>query len=272
MYVWSYGLAEFLRHSNEDVICSTFIGKLISRAVRSIWPECTGFVRIADIGCGPGSKAVKIAKRLRDDGVKTHWDLVDIDERWIDSVTENVRRVGNKNDTHFDVHCPLSAKSWMKSLAAVPHVAQFIQVPYDDETEEIVYSLTTELAEKRSVVLISTEHPHSDLNLIRKKFTKLGYRNLPSGRATSLAERFRGRGLDVKKYTLDKQYLDIGAAGRNENAEWLWDLIFGTKYSVKDEPNLAAIINEFCTRGFVPSLNTSLLSVPDLLLVVRQRA
>jgi hypothetical protein len=272
MHIWSYGLAEFLRHSNEDAICSAFIGDLISRGARRIWPDCTNFIRVADIGCGPGSKAVKVAQFLRREGLKTHWDLIDIDTRWKDTLTENLRHTGNMNDVRFDVHCPLSAGSWAKSSRTAPHVAQFIQVPYDDETEEMVYTLTLELAAKRSFILVSAEHPQSDLNLIRKKFAALGYRGLPSGRVTSLARRFKDRGLLVKSYILRKQYLDIGFADQDANTEWLWDLIFGSKHSKQDERKLAEVIEQFCANAFVPSLNSAILSVPDLLITVRQRA
>lgn len=272
MHIWSYGLAEFLRHSNEDAICSNFIGRLISRASRQMWPDCKTFIRVADIGCGPGSKAVGIAQRLRSDGLKTHWDLIDIDENWKDILAENVRLAGNMNDIRFDVRCPLSAGLWAQSLPAAPHVAQFIQVPYDDETEEMVYRLTLDLAARRSFILISAEHPRSDLNRIRERFAGLGYRDVPSGRAISLAKRFRDRGLLVKHYTLGKQFLDIKCARLNGDSEWLWDLILGSKRNKPDPCKLTEIIEEYCASSPVPSLNEFILSVPDVLLTVRQRA
>ena len=271
MHIWSHGLAEFLHHSNEDAVCSAFIGKLISRAAH-IWPDCTNFIRVADLGCGPGSKAVAIAQLLRREGLKTHWDLVDIDKDWKDKLAENVRFADNMNDVRFNVHCPLSASSWGKSLPDAPHVAQFIQVPYDDETEEMVYNLTLDLVARQSLVLISAEHPQSDLNLIRERLTQLGYRDMTSGRVQSLATRFKDSGLLVKHHTLGRQYLDVGRAGRNRKSEWLWDLIFGSKHSRQDERKLTEIVEEFCANTLVPSLDAFILNVPDLLITVRQRA
>jgi hypothetical protein len=272
MHVWSYGLAEYLRRSNEDTVCSDFIGRFILRIVRHIWPDCGNFIRIADIGCGPGSKAVQIAQRLSTRGLKTHWDLVDIDEHWREPLAENVHHAGKKNDVRFDLHCPLSAQSWVKSSLTAPHVAQFIHVPYDDDTEEMVFEVAMNLIARRSLVLISTEDPRSDLNLIRNKFVKLGYQNLPMARGNSLAMRFRKGGFVVKQYTLGKQYLDIGSACRNNGDGWLWDLIFGTKHNISDEPRFLEVLNEFYARGHIRSLDSSILSVPDSLLTVRQRA
>src|SRR4051812_6627280 len=112
MYVWSYGLGEFLRHSNEDVIYGTFIANLVQRAARRIWPDCNKFVRIADIGCGPASKAIEIARGLHHHGIRSHWDLVDIDRMWTGEIQKNVHSVGSSNDMRFDVHCPCSAEMW----------------------------------------------------------------------------------------------------------------------------------------------------------------
>src|ERR1700730_7806027 len=126
MYTWSYGLAEFLRHSNEDKVCGFFVGKLISLAVRRIWPDCTKFIRIADIGCGSGSKAVEISRYLRHEGIKTDWELIDIDDHWKNPIRDNIQNVGSTNDTRFETYCPMTAESWSQSLTEAPHVAQFL--------------------------------------------------------------------------------------------------------------------------------------------------
>jgi hypothetical protein len=271
MYIWSYGLAEFLRHSNEDAICSRFLADLVQRAVRTIWPDCHNFIRIADLGCGPASKAMGMARLLHQAGIKSHWDLVDIDPKWTDTVVAKVESMKFENEVRFDLHCPCSAQIWRATSERAPHIAQFIQVAYDDETEQAVYEIGKSLAEQKSIIFVVAEHPASDLSRLRQKLSALGYRNLPNERVTSLAQRFRSEGLHVKKFVVRRKFLDIGPVDKLLDADWLWDLIFGEKHNPDDKAKLVPIIKDYARLGTISSAGTSILDIPDVVITVRQR-
>jgi hypothetical protein len=268
---WSYGLSQFLRHSNEDGVCSAFVGKLTETAARRLWPTCQRAIKIADIGCGQASKAVRIATYLAARGLRTDWDLVDIDGRWRSSIDGNIQRAEGGNQINFNVQCPFAAETWLESIAIAPDIAQFIHVPYDDETEEMVFSTTMELALKQSFILISTEHPRSDLNTLRRRMSKLGYKDLPSERTTSLATRLKQAGLLVKPYVLSRKYLEVGDVNHISDKRWFWDLVFGTRRSNYDKAELGRLIREIGSSGYIPSLGVTMLNIPDLLITVRQR-
>lgn len=269
--LWSYGLSQFLDHSNEDAICSRFIGKLTASTIRHLWPGCNRPVRIADIGCGQASKAVLIAKYLHNQGIRTDWQLIEIDDRWTPGIRETLRHVPENNELTFDVRCPLSAETWLQSLETVPDITQFIHVPYDDESEEMVFTLTMNLVSRKSFVLIAAEHPESDLSLIRRRMWKLGYQNLPSQRTTSLAKRLRSAGLMVRSYVLRKKYLDIGNMGHISEVDWFWNLVFGNEHHVSDKSRLSELIETIGASGHIPSLRATLLNIPDFMIAVRQR-
>jgi hypothetical protein len=70
---------------------------------------------------------------------------------------------------------------------------------------------------------------------------------------------------------LGRQFLDIGTTPGQQPPAWFWDLIFGDCHGTSDSAFLSENVDGFVKRGFIPSLGTSLLSVPDLLISVRQR-
>jgi hypothetical protein len=271
MYVWSHGLGEFLRHSNEDAVCSNFITDLVQRTVHRLWPDCTENIRIADIGCGPGSKAIEIARGLHRHGITSHWDLVDIDHMWANEIQKNIRATGSPNHMRLEVHCPCSAEAWSDALSMPPHIAQFIHVPYDDETEETVYTLGKTLTAEQAVVLVAAEHPASDLSKIRRTLAARGHRNLPKERVTSLVRRFRAEGLHVKQHLVARKFLDIGPAHQLRNADWLWSLIFGGKHNPDDTADLVSLISDYVRLGAIASADACILDIPDFLITVRQR-
>jgi hypothetical protein len=268
---WSYGLSEFLRRSNEDAVCSSFIGKLVGRGIRRTFPDCKRFLRVADVGCGSASKAIAIAQYLNRYGIQSDWDLIDRDEQWRGHIESNIARCGERNDMRFKMFCPVSAEAWSAAMTVKPDVAQFIHVPYDDESEDMVYDLTGYLATNGSFIIIGAEHPESDLSLIRRKISKLGYSNLPRERTTALADRLRRRGLVVKSYVLENKYLEIGRVEELSEADWFWDLIFGRKHVAEDKAALVDTVMEIGGLRFVPSVAASVLSIPDLIITVRHR-
>jgi hypothetical protein len=271
MLIWSHGLPEFLSHSNEDIVCASFIGKLIARLVQSRWRDCTDFVRVADVGCGSGSKAVQIARHLRGHGVRSAWELIDIDCQWKSMLEANIASERNSNHNRFEMLCPVAAQCWVESATFQPHVAQFIHVPYDDDSEEMIYEVASKLLTRRCFILISAEHPHSDLNVIRRRLNSFGLDGLPSQRTTSLADRFKKCDFLVKEYVLRDKYLDIGPRHQNKDIGWLCDLVFGSRRSVQDNARAAEVIDKFSFSREIASLNSRVLNIPDLLITVRQR-
>jgi hypothetical protein len=268
---WSYGLSQFLNHSNEDAVYSNYIGQLTESVARRLGPACRRAIRIADLGCGRASKAVLIAQYLYDRGITTNWDLVDIDERWNSAYQETLSGIRTNQALKFNVHCPVAIETWLHSLKILPDIAQFIQVPYDDESEEMVYNATIHLTSRQSFVLISAEHPNSDLNVIRRRISTLGYSNLPSQRATSLAKRLRKAGLIVKSHVVGRKYLDIGQIDQIAEADWFWDVIFGNKRDICDKSRLLDLVKNIGAPGYIPSLRATLLHAPDFIVSVRQR-
>src|ERR1700692_3674521 len=123
---WSYGLSQFLNHSNEDAIYSNVVGKLAESAARRLWPSCGRAIRIADLGCGQASKAALIAQYLYDRGIATDWDLVDIDERWNSANERTLSGIRTNDALKFNVQCPVAVESWLRSLKPLPDIAQFI--------------------------------------------------------------------------------------------------------------------------------------------------
>jgi len=187
-------------------------------------------------------------------------------------IEQSLKAVRNKNGVKFDVQCPVAAEHWLEESPSSPDIAQFIHVPYDDESEEMVYRVATELVSRRSFVLIAAEHPESDLSLIRRKMFSLGYGNLPSERTTSLARRFREANLLVKTYVLGKKYLDVGRIDQIAEVDWFWDLIFGNKHPAsQDKRELTSVVEKVGGGGYISTLKTTLLNVPDLFITVRQR-
>jgi len=268
---WSYGLPQFLEHSNEDAVCSLFIGNLAASAFRRLRSESAQPIRIADLGCGQASKAALVAEFLHERGIATNWDLIDIDGRWKAAIFKNLARVSNANRMHFNVLCPVAADTWLHLPPAVPHIALFIHVPYDDESEEMVYRVTRALVSLGSFVLISTEHPSSGLSLLRRRMTDLGYNNLPSERTTSLETRLRNDGLVVKSYVLRHKYLDIGSIDQLVEVDWFWDLLSGDKHNINDKVELLDLIRQVSFSKYRRGRATISLHIPDLVITVRER-
>jgi hypothetical protein len=271
MYFWSYSLEEFLHHSNEDVVCSDFISKLVARSFEGGTPPAGGFIRIADVGCGPASKAVAISRQLMGYGIRIDWDLIDIDGRWREAISRNIRHFNDRSDSTFNIQCPVAAETWCSEVGQVPDVALFVHVAYDDESEDMVYRVAKRFAADGSLIIIGTEHPESALSLIRRKISALGYSNLPHERATALAARFRNAAFVVEEHVLAGKYLDVGDLDNLPKADWFWSLIFGEEERGRDRSKLVNAVNQVASACQIPDASSGKLNIPDLIVTVRRR-
>ena len=135
MYSWSHGLTEFLRRSNEDQAYATFLARMYARVVGFDRSRMSRPLRIADIGCGSGSKAIAIGRRLHQLGVVAEWQLIEQDCQWESSIRLNLDSIETGLASGYEFQCPVSGREWLASQKAYPDIAQFIHVPYDDESE-----------------------------------------------------------------------------------------------------------------------------------------